>query len=189
MIEPTAEGGQVAKPGTKLEHLKDALDELIEQFGKESEKHKKLNRRLRYFLFALTGCATVLSATAVLWSPRRPVPAHVRGRRAHARRHGREPALAPRAPPRQRRPPSRLLRLARAGAPARSSRARPRERQEGERAELRRRGRCRRLRQGKEQDEPADRGGRRDREGPGRPGVARAERIRVPGQGRGASEA
>src|ERR1039458_1143920 len=65
MIEPTAEGGQVAKPGTKLEHLKDALDELIEQFGKESEKHKKLNRRLRYFLFALTGCATVLSATAV----------------------------------------------------------------------------------------------------------------------------
>jgi hypothetical protein len=49
----------------KLKRLQKELDEIIEQFRNESEKHKLLNRRLRYLLFALTGCATVLSAAAL----------------------------------------------------------------------------------------------------------------------------
>ena len=42
-----------------------ATHEVIGRFKKESEKHKLLNRRLRYFLFGLTGFATVLSAAAL----------------------------------------------------------------------------------------------------------------------------
>jgi hypothetical protein len=66
--QPTPEGGQGEKPDTKLSRLKGDLNELIKQFGEESEKHKSLNRRLRYYLFALTGCATVLSATAAQYA-------------------------------------------------------------------------------------------------------------------------
>ena len=49
--------------------------------------------------------------------------------------------------------------------------------------------RSRRLRQGEEQGEPAHRRRRRNGEGPRHSGVARAERGRVSGQGRHASEA
>ena len=41
------------------------LDTLIDRFKRESEKHKLLNRRWRYLVFTLTGCAAILSAAAL----------------------------------------------------------------------------------------------------------------------------
>jgi hypothetical protein len=49
----------------KLQFLQDELHKLIGQFKTESEKHKRLNRRLKYSLFGLTGCATLLSVAAL----------------------------------------------------------------------------------------------------------------------------
>jgi hypothetical protein len=49
----------------KSAHLLKELDSLIDRFKSESEKHKLLNRRLRYLVFTLTGCAAILSAAAL----------------------------------------------------------------------------------------------------------------------------
>lgn len=48
------------------------LERLVERFRRESEKHKRLYRRLRYLIFCLTGCATVLSSLALTFKDAQP---------------------------------------------------------------------------------------------------------------------
>jgi hypothetical protein len=49
----------------KVEFLQAELKSHIDHFKDESTRHKLLNRRLKYLLFALTGCATILSSAAL----------------------------------------------------------------------------------------------------------------------------
>lgn len=46
--------------------LTEELNKLITTFEDESEKHKKMYRRLRYSSFILTGVATILASTALI---------------------------------------------------------------------------------------------------------------------------
>lgn len=50
---------------SKEENLKNELAELIVKFKKDSNRHKKLYRILRYVALVLTGLATVLSSVAL----------------------------------------------------------------------------------------------------------------------------
>jgi hypothetical protein len=46
-------------------YLKSQIQELRERFGSESTKHKKLFRRFRYAIFALTACSSALAGLAL----------------------------------------------------------------------------------------------------------------------------
>jgi hypothetical protein len=48
-----------------LQHLRQDLDCLIKHFEKESNRHKRLYRKLRYLAFAFTGCSTIMSSLAL----------------------------------------------------------------------------------------------------------------------------
>lgn len=47
-----------------IEVLREELDRSIDRFDRESTKHKKLYRRLRYLVFGFTGLSTVLGGLA-----------------------------------------------------------------------------------------------------------------------------
>lgn len=48
-----------------LEFFKKELDNQIKIFDDESTKHKKLYRRIRYFIFGFTGLSTLLAGIAI----------------------------------------------------------------------------------------------------------------------------
>ena len=53
---------------SKENKLKGELEEQISRFDKESTKHKKLYRLLRYTTLGLTGLATVLASAALTFA-------------------------------------------------------------------------------------------------------------------------
>ena len=56
----------------KAERLRVELEGLIEKFKVESTRHKLMSRKLKYLLFALTGCATVFSSIALKFGKLEP---------------------------------------------------------------------------------------------------------------------
>jgi hypothetical protein len=61
---------------SKEDYLLKQLTEHIGWFDKESNKHKRMYRRLRYVVFGLTACSTALAGCA-LASPRLQIPINV----------------------------------------------------------------------------------------------------------------
>jgi hypothetical protein len=53
----------------KTEYLHREIDKPIEEFKRDSTRHKLLNRRLKNLLFCLTGSATILSSATLTFSP------------------------------------------------------------------------------------------------------------------------
>ena len=49
----------------KEDALRKELRNQIDQFQRESDKHKRLYRALRYIALGLTGCATALASAAL----------------------------------------------------------------------------------------------------------------------------
>jgi hypothetical protein len=64
--------GAINMVSEALQHLSKGLEDLIEHFRNESERHKRVYRKLRYVAFAFTGCSTVMSSLALNFKDAQP---------------------------------------------------------------------------------------------------------------------